>query len=66
MRQDISVFPLAIPLITGTGAMTTVVVQTDAAPTFAEKSLVMAAIVLTFPAICLIFRFSEYMERSWE
>jgi len=62
VREDISVFPLATPLITGPGAMTTVVVQMGAAPTFAEKSLVMAAIVLTFMATYLIFRFSEYIE----
>jgi multiple antibiotic resistance protein len=34
-----------------------------AATTFIEKALVMAAIVLTFLATYLIFRFSEYIEK---
>jgi len=62
-REDISVFPLAIPLITGPGAITTVVVLMGAAGTVAEKALVILAIVLTFVITFFVLKFSEYIDR---
>ena len=41
-RDDVSIFPLAIPLLTGPGAITTVVVLMGAAVSYAEKALVHA------------------------
>ena len=62
-REDISVFPLAIPLITGPGAITTVVVLMGAAGTVAEKALVILAIVLTFVITFFVLKVSEYIDR---
>jgi multiple antibiotic resistance protein len=63
-REDIAVFPLATPLLTGPGAITTVVVLMGAAGTFAEKGLVLLAIVLTFLATFFILKFSEYIDKA--
>jgi len=64
LREDISVFPLATPLLTGPGAITTVVVLMGTAVTFSLKALVLAALVLTFVATYFILRFSEYIDRA--
>lgn len=63
-HEDISVFPLATPLLTGPGAITTVVVLMGAADTFIEKGLVILAITLTFIATFFILKFSEHIDRA--
>ncbi len=63
-REDVSVFPLAIPLLTGPGAITTVVVLMGAAETVVEKGLVLLAISLTFLATFFILKFSEYIDHA--
>lgn len=63
-REDVSIFPLAIPLLTGPGAITTVVVLMGAATSLTEKSLVLLAIVLTFLATFIILKFSEYIDQA--
>jgi multiple antibiotic resistance protein len=63
-REDVSIFPLAIPLLTGPGAITTVVVLMGAAANLTEKSLVLLAIVLTFLATFVILKFSEYIDQA--
>jgi multiple antibiotic resistance protein len=64
MREDISVFPLAMPLLTGPGAMTTVVVQMGAASELVEKTLVVLAIILTFAIAYLALRFSDQLDKA--
>jgi multiple antibiotic resistance protein len=44
-RADITVFPLAIPLIAGPGAMTSIVLLMGRAPDLAGKALVLAILV---------------------
>ncbi len=63
-RDDVSVFPLAIPLLTGPGAITTVVVLMGAAETLIEKGLVLLAILLTFLSKFYILKFSEYIDQA--
>ncbi len=64
LREDISVFPLATPLLTGPGAITTVVVLMGTAVTFPLKALVLAALVLTFVATYFILKFSDYIDQA--
>lgn len=63
LREDISVFPLATPLLTGPGAITTVVVLMGAAVTIPEKATVLLALSLTFVATYFILKFSEYIDQ---
>ena len=62
-RDDISIFPLAIPLLTGPGAITTVVVLMGAAGNYAQKVLVLLAISFTFLATYMILKSSEYIDQ---
>ena len=62
-REDISVFPLATPLLTGPGAITTVVVLMGSAGGIAEKSIVILGIALTYTATLFVLRFSDYFDR---
>jgi multiple antibiotic resistance protein len=62
-REDISVFPLATPLLTGPGAITTVVVLMGSAGSIAEKSIVIIGIVLTYTVTLIVLKFSDYFDR---
>lgn len=47
-RESIAIFPLAIPLLTGPGAITTVMVLMNTTQTLVEKAMIIMAIILTF------------------
>ncbi len=63
LREDVSVFPLAMPLLTGPGAITTVVVLMGAAITIPEKAIVLLALILTFVLTYFVFMFSDFIDR---
>ncbi|MDD5473589.1 MAG: MarC family protein [Candidatus Methanoperedens sp.] len=63
-RENISVFPIAMPLLTGPGAITTIIVLIRTAENIDSKLMVIAAIILTFLITFLIFRFSESFNKA--
>jgi multiple antibiotic resistance protein len=62
-RENISVFPIAMPLLTGPGAITTIIVLIRTAGNLDLKLMVIGAILLTFFITLLIFRFSDYFNK---
>lgn len=62
-RENISIFPIAMPLLTGPGAITTIIVLIRTAENIDSKLIVIGAILLTFFITFLIFRFSDYFNK---
>jgi multiple antibiotic resistance protein len=62
-RENISIFPIAMPLLTGPGAITTIIVLIRTAENLNLKLAVIGAILLTFIITFLIFRFSDYFNK---
>lgn len=61
-KPDPSITPLAIPMLSGPGAITTVVLFISGAGP-AERGVVLGAILLVFGATLLLFRFGERFHR---
>jgi multiple antibiotic resistance protein len=68
-RENISIFPMAMPMLTGPGAITTIILYiTKGIEEYnisleTVKLLEIAAILLTFFITFLIFRFSDYFRK---
>lgn len=61
---DISVFPMAVPLLAGPGAITTVILHTGAhAGSWTHQLVVLAALVTTFMIVALALFLSARLER---
>lgn len=62
-REDISAFPIATPLLTGPGAITTVILIIRSGKTIDLKIAAIFAILLTFILAYLIFRFANEIHK---
>ncbi len=62
-REDVSIFPIAIPLLTGPGAITTVILVMRSGVAMESKMVVILAILLTFAISYLIFRFANKINK---
>jgi multiple antibiotic resistance protein len=59
--EDVSIFPLAIPMMSGPAAITTVMVLMNLSTTMTQKILVLLAIFLTSISAYLILRTSRHV-----
>lgn len=62
-RESIAIFPLAIPLLTGPGAITSVMVLMNLSESLTEKIMVIASIILTFTIAKVMLDKSSSMMR---
>jgi multiple antibiotic resistance protein len=62
-RDDVAVFPLAMPLLAGPGAIATVMVMMGRASGLLSSAGVLLAVVVTMLASYLILRTAEYTDR---
>jgi len=62
-RDDISFFPLAVPMLAGPGAITTAIVLMKTAESIPFKVVVLISIILTFLITGILFRMSEQIHR---
>lgn len=62
-RDDISIFPLATPLLAGPGSISTVVLQGSTNPDWPHKMLFILAIILVCFASYLVLRSAPYLYR---
>jgi len=62
-RDDVSIFPIAIPLLTGPGTITTVILVMRTGTALELKMTVILAILLTFALSYLIFRFANRINK---
>jgi multiple antibiotic resistance protein len=62
-REDVSIFPLATPLLTGPGAITTVIVMIRSGKAIELKLITFLAIFLTFVAAYFLFRSADRINK---
>jgi len=62
-KEDVAVFPLAIPMLAGPGAIATVMVVTSQAQDWKQYSIVMGSILVTSAITYLVLRAAQLAER---
>lgn len=62
-REDIWVFPIALPLLTGPGTISTVIVLMGVADGVPQKAIVLVSIILAFILCLVIFLFSRRIHK---
>jgi multiple antibiotic resistance protein len=58
-RSDVWIFPIALPLLTGPGTITTIIVLMGSALSIFQNAIVMISIILTFAITWIFFHFSR-------
>ena len=62
-REDIWVFPIGLPLLTGPGAISTVIVLMGSTENIEQKIIILVSIILTFIFCLYIFLFSRRIHK---
>ena len=62
-RDDIWIFPIAMPILTGPGTITTIIVLIGSTELVEHKLIVLLAIIFTFAASLVIFIFSRRIHK---
>ena len=62
-REDIWVFPIGLPLLTGPGTISTVIVLMGGTQTVEQKIIILISIILTFIVCLYIFLFSRRIHK---
>jgi multiple antibiotic resistance protein len=62
-REDIWIFPIALPLLTGPGTISTVIVLIGGTATIEQKIIIIVSIILTFILSLYIFFFSRRINK---
>ncbi len=60
-KENVAIFPLAIPLLTGPGAITTVIMLMNLSETLEEKMMIILAIILVFIITKFVLNKSEIL-----
>ncbi|MEO1941566.1 MAG: MarC family protein [Campylobacterales bacterium] len=63
-KEDVSIVPMAIPILLGPGAVTTTIVLSQKAETFPEKSMLLIAILINSGIVYLSLRYSATLSRG--
>ncbi|AKB11940.1 Multiple antibiotic resistance protein [Methanosarcina thermophila TM-1] len=58
-RADIWIFPIGLPLLTGPGTISTVIVLMESTASLEQKIIILVSIILTFVLCLYIFLFSR-------
>ena len=62
-KEDISIVPMAIPILLGPGAITTTIILSEKAQTLPEKATLLMAIVITSAVVYLTLRHSALLSK---
>jgi multiple antibiotic resistance protein len=62
-RTDIWIFPIGLPLLTGPGTISTVIVLMESTGTIEQKIIILVSIILTFVLCLYIFLFSRRIHK---
>jgi multiple antibiotic resistance protein len=62
-RTDIWIFPIGLPLLTGPGTISTVIVLMESTQTIEQKIIILISIILTFVICLYVFLFSRMIHK---
>lgn len=62
-RTDIWIFPIGLPLLTGPGTISTVIVLMESTGSIEQKIIILVSIILTFVLCLYIFLFSRRLHK---